>query len=180
MKRLLGAVLVAACFAIVAAPLVDLAALAADAGSAPETVAQATSETTKVTWAYGAAISQWASAISALVFAIVAWALRQLPAQIYGVIVAMRADQLLAKAIDYAINMVQGASKDRVLNIDVHNEVLAKALQYVFDNAPNWLQQWMGGPVQIANKIIARLNIAPDAPPPSAVIAVANTTPPAA
>jgi hypothetical protein len=171
MKRLLGAALVAACFAILA-PLV---AFATDA--APETVAQATSETTKVTWAYGAAISQWASAASAIVFAVVAWALRLLPGQIYSVIVAMRADQLLLKAIDYAINMVQGASKDKSLTVDVQNAVLAKALQYVLDNAPGWLQQWMGGPVQIANKIIARLNIAPDAPPPSAVTAVVNTTP---
>lgn len=148
-------------------------------GTTPETVAQATGEGTKITWAYGAVIQQWSTAIGTLILAGVTWALRLLPAQIYGILVSLRADQLLGKAIDYAINMVKGASKDKELSIDVHNEVLAKALQYVLDNAPGWLQSWMGGPEQIANKIIARLNIATDAPPPDVIAAVANTSAPA-
>ena len=148
-------------------------------GTTPETVAQATGEGTKITWAYGAVIQQWSTAIGTLILAGVTWALRLLPAQIYGILVSLRADQLLGKAIDYAINMVKGASKDKELSIDVHNEVLAKALQYVLDNAPGWLQSWMGGPEQIANKIIARLNIATDAPPPDVNAAVANTAAPA-
>lgn len=169
--------------AFAVAPILDVAivhavALAADA-AAPETVAQATSDTTKVTWAYGAVIQQWAGAIGTLIFAGVAWLLRLLPGQIYAVLVSLRADQLLQKGIDYAINMVQGATAGKALSVDVHNEVLAKALQYVLDNAPTWLQQWMGGPEQIANKIIARLNIVPDAPPPDVNAAVANTAVPA-
>lgn len=163
--------------AAVAALFVATAAYAAD--TAPETVAQATSDTTKVTWAYGAVIQQWASAIGTLAFAAVAWLLRLLPGQIYAVLVAARADQLLQKAIDYGINMVKGASKDKALSIDVHNEVLAKALQFVIDNAPGWLQTWMGGPEQIANKIVARLNIQPDGHPPDVNAAVANAVVPA-
>lgn len=180
MKRYLGAALVAAFFALTAVPVLDVAvfhvaAFAAD--TAPETVAQATSETTKVTWAYGAVIQQWAQAIGALVFAGVAFMLRQLPAQIYAILVSVRADQLLQKAIAYAINMVQGATKDKALTFDVHNEVLRKALQYVLDNAPVWLQTWMGGPEQIAAKIVARLNIEANTPAPDINAAVANTTP---
>src|SRR5690348_11594551 len=91
--------------AALAALFISTAAIAAD--TAPETVAQATSEATKVTWAYGAVIQQWASAIGTLAFAAVAWLFRLLPSQIYAVLVAARADQLLQKAIDYAINMVQ-------------------------------------------------------------------------
>lgn len=180
MKRYFGAALVAAIFALTAMPIMDIAvfhiaAFAADA-TAPETVAQATSETTKVTWAYGATVSQWAGAIGTLILAGVTWALRLLPAQIYAIMVSLRADQLIQKGIDYAINMVVGASKDKSLSVDVHNQVLATALQYVIDQAPGWLQSWMGGPDQIAQKIVARLNLAPDAVP-DVNAAVAASTP---
>jgi hypothetical protein len=172
MKRYLGA-------AMIAVSLLAMPSVAYCADAAPETIAQATSETTKVTWAYGALIQQWASAIGTLAFAAVAWLLRLLPGQIYAVLVAARADQLLQKAIDYGINMVQGAAKDRSLTVDVHNEVLAKALQFVIDNAPGWLQSWMGGPEKIAEKIVARLNIAPDDKPPDVNAAVASAVVPA-
>lgn len=166
MIRFAKAALCVAVLSVVAILAIDpnIAALAADA-AAPETVAQATSETTKVTWAYGAAISQWATAISTLVFAGVAYLLRLLPAQIYAILVAARADQLIQKGIDYAINMVKDATKDKALSVDVHNQVLAQALQYVLDHAPEWLTSWMGGPEQIAQKIVARLNLAPEAMP---------------
>lgn len=136
-------------------------AFAADAGT-PETVAQATNESTKVTWAVGSVVSQWADAVEALLIALVAFALRNIPGQIGSILQTMRVDQVINKAIDYAINMVKGATKDKELSFDVGNEVLAKALQYVLDHSPGWLQQWMGGPDKIAEKIISRLNLAPD------------------
>jgi hypothetical protein len=185
MKRHLGAALAAASLMLIAAPVVDVviihghgfAAFAADSGAAPETVAQATSETTKVTWAYGSVVQQWASAIGTLIFAAVMFALRQLPAQVYAVIVSMRADQLLQKAIDYGINAVQGAIKGKTLEVNVGNKVLAEAVQYVLDNAPAWLQAWMGGPEQIVKKIFARLNLVPEASAPDTSIVLAQTTP---
>lgn len=163
---------------VAAAVVLATSASFADTVAAPETVAQATGETTKVTWAYGAAISQWASALGTLVFAAVMFALRQLPGQVYAILVSMRADQLLQKAIDYGINAVQGATKDKVLEVNVGNKVLAYAVQYVLDNAPKWLQDWMGGPEQIVKKIFARLNLdaAAAAPAPAAVVAEAKTT----
>ncbi len=136
-------------------------AFAADAGT-PETVAQATNEGTKVTWAVGSVVSQWADAVEALLVALVAFALRKIPGQLGTILQTMHVDQILNKAIDYAINMVKGATKDKELSVDVGNEVLAKALQYVLDHSPGWLQSWMGGPGAIAQKIIARLNLAPD------------------
>lgn len=149
---------------LVAASLALDVAYAADAAT-PEIVAQATSDATKVTWSYGATVAQWASAVGTLIFAFVTWLLRKLPTQIYSILVTMRADQLIQKGIDYAINMVQGATKDKALTVDVHNAVLAQALQYVVDHSPDWLTSWMGGPDAIAQKIVARLNLAPDAVP---------------
>jgi len=166
MIRFAKAALCVAVLSVVAMLAIDshLAAFAADAAE-PETVAHATSDTTKITWAYGAVVSQWANAAGTLIFAIATWLLRKLPGQMYSILVAMRADQIIQKGIDYAINMVKGATKDQVLTVDVHNAVLAQALQYVLGHAPGWLQDWMGGPDQIAQKIIARLNLAADATP---------------
>lgn len=154
--------LLAIAILLLAAPL----ALAAD-GTTPETVAAATGDATKVTWAYGAAIGQWASAVGAAIFALVMWMLRQLPAQVYAIIVSLRAEQLLQKAVDYGVNAVVGASKDKTLTVDVGNEVLAHAVQYVLDNAPAWLQAWLGGPDQIVKKIFARLNLDANAGAPN-------------
>lgn len=149
-------------------------AFAAEA-AAPETVAQASSEATKVTWAYGAVVSQWANAAGTLLFAVALYLLRLLPGQISGILLSMRADQVVQKAIDYAINMVKDATKGKALTADVHNEVLAQALQYVLDHAPGWLQSWMGGPDAIAQKIVARLNLAPDAVPDVSAAVAAST-----
>lgn len=160
--------------AVVACSLAIDIAFAADA-AAPETVAQATSEATKVTWAYGAVVSQWANAAGTVLFAVALWLLRQLPGQMSSILLSMRADQVIQKGIDYAINMVVGATKDRALTADVHNEVLAQALQYVLDHAPGWLQSWMGGPDAIAQKIVARLNLAPNAVPDVNAVVAAST-----
>lgn len=166
MKRFITAALAAVTLAIVAVPAIDLViihAVAVAADAAPETVAQATGETTKITWAWGALVSQWAGALGSLVLAVAAWALRLLPAQIYAILVTARADQLIAKAIDYGVNAVKDASKDKTLEVNVGNQVLAKALQYVLDNAPGWLTTWLGGPEAIAAKIWARLKLDPAA-----------------
>ena len=160
---------------VVGASLALNVAFAAD-GATPETVAQAAGSTTQVTWAYGAAISQWAGAVSTVLLAVLMWLLRLLPAQVYSILVGLRADQLIQKGIAYGINMVQGATAGKELTVDVHNQVLAQALQYVLDHAPDWLTSWMGGPDQIAQKIVARLNLAPDAVPDVST-AVSNATP---
>lgn len=139
------------------------AAFAVD--TAPETVAQSAGETTKITWAYGAVVQQWASAISTAIVAGVAILLRNLPAQVYAVIVSARVDQMLNRGIEYGINQVANATKDKSLTVDVRNAVLAQAAQYVIDSSPGWLQSWMGGPEMIVKKILARLNVEPSAPP---------------
>lgn len=177
MIRFAKAALCVVALSVVAVLAIDphMMVYAADA-AAPETVAQAASDTTKVTWAYGATLAQWASAAGTLLFAVAMWALRKLPAQVGSILITAKVDQILQKGIDYAINMVVGATKDKALSVDVGNKVLAQALQYVLDHAPDWLTAWMGGPDQIAQKIIARLNLAPDAvPDASAAVAAVKT-----
>lgn len=169
MKRFVLAALAAALF-VVAAPVL---AMAADA--APETVAQSVSESTKVTWAWGATVSQAGQAIAWILASIAMVLLRQLPANIVAIFGNARVELLLNNAIGYGLNAVQGAVKDKTLSVDVGNEVLAKALQYAVDNAPAWLQSWAGGPEGLAKKIWARLNLgegASDAALPSAVSTV--------
>lgn len=169
MKRFVLAALAAAVF-VVAAPVL---AMAADA--APETVAQSVSEGTKVTWAWGATVSQAGQAIAWLLASIAMVMLRKLPANVVAIFGNARVELLLQNAIGYGLNAVQGAVKDKTLSVEVGNEVLAKALQYAVDNAPGWLQSWAGGPEGLAKKIWARLNLgegASDVALPTAVSTV--------
>lgn len=136
--------------AVVAAPpILSASALAATA--------------TEVTVAYGDLLQQASGVILTLAAAAMAWAFRALPPSILTLIKVWQVDQLLAKAIEYGINTVVGASKDRTLTFDMGNAVLAKAVQYVVDHAPGWLIAWAGGPEMIRQKLIARMDIEPAA-----------------
>lgn len=170
MKRFALAALAAALF-VVAAPVL---AMAADA--APETVAQATGETTKVVWGWGSAAASVAQALAYIIGLAAAYALRQLPANIVAIFGNARVELLIQNAIGYGLNAVQGAVKDKTLTVDVGNEVLAKALQYAVDNAPGWLQSWAGGPEGLAKKIWARLNLEPAASDAAVPAAVSQAT----
>ena len=166
MKRLVLAALAAVTLALVAIPSIDLilihaAAFAADA--APETVAQSVSEATKVSWAYGATIAQAGQAVAWLLLSVGMFLLRKLPANIVALFGNVRVELLLKNAINYGVNAVAGATKDKTLQVDVGNKVLAQALQYAVDNAPGWLQSWAGGPEGLAKKIWGRLNLEPGA-----------------
>lgn len=94
-----------------------------------------------------------------IIVALVGWALRRLPSNILSVIQTAQLDQLLYKAIDYAINKTAGAAKGQALSVSVGNDVLAKALQYAVNSAPAWMIQWGGGADGLRDKIIARLNL---------------------
>lgn len=161
--------------AVVAALFISTAAFAAE--TAPETVAQAQSEATKVVWGWGAAASQAAQFVAYLVGLGLAYALRQLPANLVAILSNMRVELLLQNAINYGVNAVDGAVKGKTLQVNVGNEVLAKALQYAVDNSSTWLQSWAGGPEGLAKKIWGRLNLddkASDAVIPAVVAGVAK------
>lgn len=116
-------------------------------------------ETTSISVPVGSWISEAGIFIGPLLAAAALWLVRKLPAQIASILIAARVDQLLQKAIDYAINSVAGAAKDKALSVDVGSAVVAQAVQYAIDHGPGWMIGWMGGADMIREKIIARLNV---------------------
>jgi predicted lipid-binding transport protein (Tim44 family) len=106
-------------------------------------------------------IGKASGVIGSLLGGLVIWLFRQLPAGIVQILRTMQVEQLLDKAITYGINAVAGASKDKVLTVNVGNAVVAQAAQYAIDHAPGWLIGWLGGEAAIRQMIIARLNLEP-------------------
>jgi hypothetical protein len=126
-------------------------------------MAQALDANDIVTIPWGDWLSNTASTLTMLAVALVGWGLRQLPAHILAIVRTAQVDQLLLKAIDYAINRTAGAAKGRELKVTVANDVLAEAIRYVLANAPGWLIAWIGGEQGVRDKIIARLDVEADA-----------------
>lgn len=108
-------------------------------------------------------IGQASGIIATILGALVVWLFRQLPAGIVQILRTMQVEQLLDKAITYGINAVAGASKDKVLAVNVGNAVVAQAAQYAVDHGPGWLIGWLGGETAIRQMIIARLSLEPAA-----------------
>lgn len=108
---------------------------------------------------YGDILSDVLAYVGTALFAVVMWAFRFLPAQIYSLLMTMRADQLLAKAISFGINATKDATKDKVLTIDVSNAVLREALGYALLHGGGLVKKFMGEPEEIAEKLYARLNV---------------------
>lgn len=101
--------------------------------------------------------------IPAIVAGVVAWGFRFLPEQIVAILKGMRVEQIISRGIDYGINAVVGAVRGKTLSVDVANEVIAEALQYILDRIPGALLSWIGGPDKLKGMIAARLNVEPDA-----------------
>lgn len=112
-------------------------------------------------------VGPWVEAIAptagTLLLAAVMWALRKLPDSVLSIIKTAQVDQMLTKAIDYGINRVKGASKDKVLEVDVGSAVLAEAVSYVNRNGPKWMGDWLGGAQGIGERVIARLDLSSEA-----------------
>lgn len=66
-------------------------------------------------------------------------------------------EQLLTRAVDYALAVVAGAAKGKVLEVHVANEVIAQASRYAVEHAPE-TAKWLGD--TIGHKLIARLSAA--------------------
>lgn len=93
-----------------------------------------------------------------LMAAVATWVLSHVPA----IFKTAQVEQLLAKAIEYALNVVAGASKDKVLSADVGNAVIAQALNYATTYGPSWVLKYLGGEQGLRDRIIARLDLHPD------------------
>jgi hypothetical protein len=116
-------------------------------------------EGTNVVIPWGAWLSDLASTIGTLIFAIVVWGLRKLPQHIVAILKTVQAEQLLQKAIDYGINATADAAKDRTLSINVANSVIASAASYAVENGAPTIIRWLDGAEGISQKVIARLKV---------------------
>lgn len=124
---------------------------------------------TPVVVPWGDWLAAVAPTLGSLILLAISWALRQLPAQASGVLTAMRVDQLLARAVDYGVNVTQGAVRGRTLDVATGNAVLAAALRYAVEQAPSVVAM-AGGEALVRNKLIARLDVGE-----GAIIQVTNT-----
>jgi hypothetical protein len=89
----------------------------------------------------------------------IAWLSRELPPYAAFMLRTKIAEQWLGRAIDGAYNAVDGATRDRLLTVELGNAVLARALQDMIDNAPAWLVTWLGGEAGIRRAILRRLDL---------------------
>jgi hypothetical protein len=112
---------------------------------------------------WGAWLSELSSILATLLGAIVLWLFRRLPGSVTAILQTMRAEQLIQRAIDYGLNATAGAAKDKVLTVQVGNEVVAKAVAYAIDNGAPYVIRWLGGTDGLVQKIVARLDLEPDA-----------------
>ena len=124
---------------------------------------------TRLSIPYGDWVAALGATIGAVLAAIVGRALSFAPA----IVKTLLTEQLLKRAVDYALAAVNGAAKGKVLEIHVANEVIRKAAQYAVDNGAPWLLKWIG---DLGPKIVARLS-ADGAIPASASAATLDLAP---
>lgn len=126
---------------------------------------------------YGAWLDAALSVLLTGVGTVAAYMLRWLPGRLYALAMTMQAEQLLTRAITYGINATRDAARDKTLDVRVTNEVLRQALTYALTHAPALLRRFMGSEVDIAEKIFARLPVAPEVGRPelSKIAAVSST-----
>lgn len=74
-------------------------------------------------------------------------------------IAADRLRSYTQNAVDYAINLVEGATHDQALTVPVANQVLERALEYSVDMFGGLVKQFGGTDAQ-RQRIVARLNVA--------------------
>jgi hypothetical protein len=116
---------------------------------------------------YGEILVAASGYIATALAAVVVWALRFLPGQARAASLTAGVDQLLAKAIAFGINATAGAVKNNVLTVEVSNRVLREALSYALLHGGPLVKKFAGSPVDIAEKLWARLEVAPEVSKPN-------------
>lgn len=107
-----------------------------------------------------AILGQVAASISVILLAVLTWLSTKLPPAVQAFITTERikqVEQILERAITYGLQQAATGVKGKTANVDVKNEAVETALQYVIDHGPAKLIAWMGGIDAIREKIIARL-----------------------
>jgi len=123
-------------------------------------------ETTTLNVPVGDIVGGTVGYLAVAIAAVTVWGLRFLPPQLYALALTLRVDQLLQRAVQFGVNAVAGAVDGKALSIDVGNAVLKEALAYAILHGGEMVQRFAGSPVDVAEKIWARLELAPEATKP--------------
>lgn len=87
----------------------------------------------------------------------VGWVFRWLPERMRAIMMTMQAEQLINKALAFAVNTVVGGLRDKVWTIDMRNEVLKKMTTYVLVHGASSVKTFIGPAAEIAEKGFARI-----------------------
>lgn len=119
---------------------------------------------TSVTIAWGELFSTLLQYIAVALISLITWSCRFLPPQLYALMMTMRVDQLLQKAIIFGVNSVAGAGIDsdgnpKVMTVEISNRVLREALVFTMQHGGELVKQFAGKPVDLAEKLWARMPV---------------------
>jgi hypothetical protein len=120
-----------------------------------------------VTIAWGEIFATAIQYIALILISLVAWSYRFLPARIRDLLLTMQVEQLLQKSIAFGLNSVAGAVKDKTLTVEVSNRVLREALTYALMHGGDIVKRFAGNPVDLAEKIWARMLVAENVTKPN-------------
>jgi hypothetical protein len=126
-------------------------------------LAQQVADDGRVSIPWGDVVASAQGLLLTLAGSALAFALARLPASVLTMIKTWQVDQLLEKSIAYGINMVAGAAKGQQLSVPVGNKVLEQALEYAIENGSPKLIKWLCSTGTLEKRILARLDLAPEA-----------------
>lgn len=101
---------------------------------------------------------------------IIAWAFRALPTRIASLLMTLQAEQLMTRALTFAINSVAGATRDKVWTVDVRNQVLKEFVTYVLVHGSAAAKTFIGTPAVIAEKGLSRIDAPTDGVAPKTAV----------
>ena len=129
----------------------------------PALAAAAGSTTVEISW--GEMLRNLLTIVGTVALALLAaaWAAVKvfIPAPIAALLDPV-AERMIREVVDYSINAVDGAARGRTLTVDVGNRVLAEALREL-DRRGDRYTKWLGGRPRVAKRILAMLDLEPQA-----------------
>lgn len=129
------------------------------------TMAQAADDTTVVVpWGdtLAALLLHFQEFLTVTLLGLLSVVVAKMPSWVTAIMGPAKVEQLLTRAIDYAISTTAGAVKGQEVSVQVGNELAAKALRYAIKHGPKWLIDWAGGQEMLAEKIVARIDVIKD------------------
>lgn len=144
---------------IISAPMLPALAQATAIVTTPGEVPVVVVQDPVVTIPYGEWIVALQGVAVPLFLGAIAFLVRNLPGSIVSIIYTSKVQQLLEKGVQFAVNRVAGASRDKKMTVPVANKVVREIVQYAVTEGPAWLIKWAGGPEGIKAKAIARIQV---------------------